>query len=301
MPPYFDTIFGQVQLCTFWQRDGDIVDKTTIHRWCKKLTQRAVFALVVTTIVSFLPVPAYTQDVKTTEFMGQTVTVAPGTYVVRKDVNIRSAPKTSGKRLGKFEDGVIINVVGRVPKSDWYAALEDGEPRGFVFGSVLSPIIDGRVDDDVTGELQVGPGLRCGFRVTFIAKTGGEGGLIRSSDYEATIVCERKSKRVRFPAQMFITEEPFNGSRTKRVFQINVDLLDGLHDLDDVFSTISLFDLDKSQVRFDRVTEPSFAAGENPSEVRPAETVPEALAAALEIALNIWAPTVWNEIFERAG
>ena len=240
------------------------------------------------------------EDTKTIEFMGQKIVSAPGTYLVRKDVNIRSLPKTSGKRLGKFEDGAVIEVAGRVAKSDWYAAIDENGPVGFVFGSVLSPIIDGRVDKDVTGELQVGPGLRCGFRIIFMAKTGGDGGLIRSSDYETTIVCERNQQRVRFPAQMFITEEPFNGSRKQRIFQINVDLLNGLHDLDDIFSTITLFDLDKNQVRFDKTTEPKFIAGAASTEARPAESVPEALAAALEIALMIWSPVVWDEIFERA-
>ena len=244
---------------------------------------------------------AVADDNKTITFMGQEIIAAPGTYLVRKDVNIRSLPKTSGKRLGKFEDGTVIDVAGRAPKSEWFAAVEGGVPVGFVFGSVLLPIIDGRVDEDVTGELQVGPGLRCGFRIIFMGKTGGEVGLIRTSDYEATIVCERKSLRVRFPAQMFITEEPFNGSKKSRVFQINVDLLDGLHDLDDIFSTITLFDLDKAQVRFDKATEPTFIGGENPVEARPADSVEEALAAALEIALILWSPVVWDEIFERAG
>ena len=244
---------------------------------------------------------AHAQETKTVEFMGHKIVAAPGTYLVHKDVNIRSAPKTSGKRLGKFADGAIIHVAGRVPKSEWFAALDGGAPVGFVYGSVLSPIIDGRVDNDVTGEIQVGPGLRCGFRVKFMGKTGGEAGLIRASDYEATIVCERKTLRVRFPAQMFITEEPFNGSKKQRIFQVNVDLLDSLHNLDDVFSTITLYDLDKGQVRFDKVTEPTFVGGGNPAETRPAETVPEALAAALEIALVVWSPIVWDEIFKRAG
>lgn len=233
--------------------------------------------------------------------MGEKINVAPGTYIVRKDVNIRAAPRTSGKRIGGFDDGTIIEVAGRVPNSEWYAALEGGDPRGFVFGSVLSPIIDGRVDDDVTGELQVGLGLRCGFRIKFLGKTGGQDGLIRTSDYDAAIVCERKGTRVRFPAQMFITEEPFNGSRSQRIFQVNVDLLDSLHDLDDIFSTIMLFDLDKGQVRFDKVTESKFLAGVNPAEARPAENVREALSAALEIALIVWSPEIWDEIFERAG
>lgn len=265
------------------------------------MAKQGFFALSFVVVLVLSTGNAIAKDDKIIEFMGQKVISAPGTYLVRKDVNIRSAPKTSGKRLGKFEDGTIIRVAGRVPKSEWFAALDGDAPVGFVFGSVLSPIIDGQVDEDVTGELQVGPGLRCGFRIIFMSKTGGESGSIRTSDYEATIVCERKSLRVRFPAQMFITEEPFNGSKKRRIFQINVDLLDGLHDLDDIFSTITLFDLDKGQVRFDKATEPTFVAGENSTQALPAENVPEALAAALEIALMIWSPVVWDEIFERAG
>ena len=281
--------------------DGKNVVKNFKHRRRLSKTRQHLIALCVAG-VTIMPVSlSNAAEDKIIKFMGQDIISAPGTYLVRKDVNIRSLPKTSGKRLGKFEDGTVIDVAGRVPKSEWFAASSADGPVGFVFGSVLSPIIDGRVDEDVTGELQVGPGLRCGFRIIFMGKTGGETGTIRTSDYEATIVCERKQTRVRFPAQMFITEEPFNGSRKQRIFQINVDLLDELHDLDDIFSTISLFNLDKDQVRFDKATEPSFVAGENPSEARPAENVPEALAAALEIALIVWAPVVWDEIFERAG
>lgn len=277
-----------------------MVSNLTRRRTLWKVRQ-CLCALSVAFAFTMLPLSTKAADDKTIEFMGQDIISAPGTYLVRKDVNIRSLPKTSGKRLGKFEDGTVIDVAGRVPKSEWFAALNADGPIGFVFGSVLSPIIDGRVDEDVTGELQVGPGLRCGYRIIFMGKTGGETGTIRTSDYEATIVCERKQLRVRFPAQMFITEEPFNGSKKQRIFQINVDLLDELHDLDDIFSTITLFDLDKAQVRFDKATEITFVAGENPAEARPAENVPEALAAALEIALMIWSPIVWNEIFERAG
>lgn len=264
------------------------------------MTKKVLCALSLAGVLVLSAMPAIAEDAKAIDFMGQKIISAPGAYLVKKDVNIRSLPKTSGKRLGKFEDGAIIDVAGRVPNSDWYAAVDENGPVGFVFGSVLSPIIDGQVDDDVTSELQVGPGLRCGFRIIFMGKTGGDGGLIRSSDYEATIVCERKQKRVRFPAQMFITEEPFNGSRKQRIFQINIDLLDGLHDLDDIFSIITLFDLDKGQVRFDKTTEPKFIAGASSTEARPAENVPEALAAALEIALMVWSPVVWDEIFERA-
>lgn len=267
---------------------------------CFGMTNKVLCALSIAGVLVLSAMPAIAEDAKIIDFMGQKIISAPGTYLVKKDVNIRSLPKTSGKRLGKFEDGTIIDVVGRVMKSDWYAALDDEGPAGFVFGSVLSPVIDGQVDKDVTSELQVGPGLRCGFRIIFLGKTGGDAGQIRTSDYEATIVCERNQKRVRFPAQMFITEEPFNGSRKQRVFQINVDLLDGLHDLDDIFSTITLFDLDKGHVRFDKTTEPKFIAGVASTEARPAVNVPEALAAALEIALMVWSPVVWDEIFERA-
>ena len=46
-------------------------------------------------------------------FLGETITLAAGKYLVKKDVNVRSIPKTSGKRVDGLKKGEIVRVVGR--------------------------------------------------------------------------------------------------------------------------------------------------------------------------------------------
>ncbi|MBO6946810.1 MAG: SH3 domain-containing protein [Rhodospirillales bacterium] len=239
------------------------------------------------------------------EFMGTTITPAPGKYLVEKDVNVRDEPKTEGKRLGGLKAGDVVDVIGRAGKTAWLAIVEDGKPVGFVYGTVLSPVIDGAINEDVTGEIRLDTHHRCGFRVHFVGKVGGDTDAtddsFRASDYEVSVVCERRGKRIRFPAQMFITEVPFDGSNKRQVFQINVDLLDGVHALPDVFSTIMLFDLDKGQVTFDGVTADEYAHPEGGLASLPATGVRRALASALEIAMTHWSDKLWDDIFQQAS
>jgi hypothetical protein len=85
------------------------------------------------------------------------------------------------------------------------------------------------------------------------------------------------------------------------VFQINVDLLDVVTGIPDVFSTIMMFDLDKGQVRFDGVTEESYARTQGALESLPATGVRRALASALEIAMTRWSDKLWDDIFAKAS
>lgn len=253
-------------------------------------------------LVLFSLVPVHAADM---EFMGTTITPAPGKYLVEKDVNVRDQPKTEGERLDGLKAGDVVDVIGRAGKTSWLAIMRDGKPLGFVYGTVLSPVIDGAINEDVTGEIRLDTHHRCGFRVHFVGKVGGDTGAtddsFRASDYEVSVVCERRGKRIRFPAQMFITEVPFDGSNKRQVFQINVDLLDGVHALPDVFSTIMLFDLDKGQVSFDSVTADEYARPSGGLESLPATGVRRALASALEIAMTHWSEQLWNDIFAQAG
>ncbi len=234
------------------------------------------------------------------QFLGETITPAAGKYLVEKDVNVRAAPKTSGKRIDGLKIGEIIHVVGRVGKTAWLAVVKEGKPFGFVYGTVLSPVIDGEIEEDVTGEIRLGADHRCGFRVHFIGKAGGEGNEVRSADYDVSVVCERGGERIRFPAQMFMTEVPFDGSNKRQVFQVNVDVLDGVQSLVEVFSTIMLFDLDKGEVRFDSVTEKTFGRENGGLKSLPATNVSRALLSAVEIALTHWSDAAWDDIFKQA-
>ena len=259
-------------------------------------TARRVVLAVIVVLVSGTPAGA--ADIK---FLGVDVTPAPGKYLVEKDVNVRRAPKTDAERVGGLDAGQVVQVIGRAPGTVWLAVVRGGAPLGFVYGTVLSPIVDGSITQDVTGEVQVAPGHRCGFRIRYIGRTEGEAQTLLASDYDATIVCERGDRRIRFPAQMFMTEVPFDGSNKRRVFQINVDLLDTLHDLDDVFSTIILFDLDQGEVRFDGVSEDSYGKADVLIGSLPATDVPRALASAVELALTHWSSQAWDAIFKHEG
>jgi len=239
------------------------------------------------------------------DFMGTMVTPAPGKYLVEKDVNVRAEPKTEGKRVTGLKAGDVIDVIGRAGKTAWLAVIDEGKPLGFVYGTVLSPVIDGEINEDVTGEIHLGAGHCCGYRVHFVGKAGDDSTTseqsFRASDYEVSIVCERKGRRIRFPAQMFMTEVPFDGSNKRQVFQINVDLLDGVHALPDVFSTIMMFDLDKGEVRFDSISEQTYARPTGALESLPSTNVMRALASALEIAMTHWSDQAWDDIFAQAN
>lgn len=242
--------------------------------------------------------PAKTAEM---DFMGAAVEPARGRFLVGSDANVRDKPTTDGKKVGKLDEGEIVEVVGKVAGSKWYAVRQGEMPLGFVYADLLTPIINGELGEDVTGELQVQPNLRCGFRIHFTGKTEGEGQPMQTSDYDATIVCERNAKRIRFPAQMFITEIPFDGSDKRRVFQINLDLLDGVQGLDEIFSTTMLFDYDQGRVAYDGMTERTYERKGVAVNEMPATNVPRALASAMELALRRWSEKAWDDIFSNNG
>jgi len=232
--------------------------------------------------------------------MGSHVTPSPGTYVAEQDLQIRAQPKNDGKRVGMIAKGDVITVLGKAVGSSWLAVTRQGKPYGFAYGPKLTPILDGAIDNDVTGEINVAIGHRCGYRISFLGRSEVEGRLSRVSDYEAIVVCERNGKRLRFPAQMFMTEAPIDPKGRKRIFQINVDLLDGMHGLDDIFSTSMHYDQDGGQVRFDQVSEETYGRKMPTIPFLPATSVPKAIGSAMDIALSTWSDKAWNDIFAHA-
>ncbi len=233
-------------------------------------------------------------------FMGATVIPAPGTYVAEQDINLRSAPNKDGRRVGKLDAGEMATAVGKAKGTSWLAITKNGKPFGFVYAPAMTPILDGTLDNDVTGDLRVEPNLRCGYRISFVGRSEVEAQVFKVSDYDATIVCERVGKRLRLPAQMFMTEAPLDVKDKTRKFQINVDLLDGLHGLDDIFSTSMVFDLDEGQVRFDRANEQSYIKPKLDPASLPATDVARALGSAMNIALSAWSDKAWNDIYSHA-
>ena len=97
---------------------------------------------------------------------------------------------------------------------------------------------------------------------------------------------------------MFITEAPYQLSQNQ-VYQISIDILEIENGYDEIFSTILLYKRKEEKVVFDSVTLQEFRAVP-PLAERPAKTVGDALAAAVEIAPGAWNSKVW-EVLARAN
>lgn len=235
------------------------------------------------------------------DFMGSAVQSAPGQYISGADANVRAKPDNNGKKVGRLDEGDIVDVAGKAVGTAWYAVRKDGTPFGFVYETLLTPVIDGQIDKDATGELQVQADIRCGYRIHFIGKTEGDDQTIRTADYDATVVCERGKKRIRFPAQMFMTEVPFDRAKKSRKFQINIDLIDGLHGLIDIFSTTMMFDFEAGQVVYDQMSEKTYERENAGVSAIPATNITRALSAAIELGLKHWSDKAWDDIFEANG
>ena len=231
-------------------------------------------------------------------FLGVAVEPASGTYLVLKPVNVRAGPTTSAKRLGRLKKGDKVQAVGQAGDAAWLAVAKDGKDLGFMYAPVLLPLIDGSLARDLTGKASVPGGPTCDYTVRFEGKSAVEGEFFEIADYEVTYRCDDKGAKIDVPALMFITEAPYQLSQNQ-VYQISIDILEIENGYDEIFSTILLYKRKEEKVVFDSVTLKEFRAAPPVAE-RPAKTVGDALAAAVEIAPGAWNSKVW-EVLARAS
>ena len=236
--------------------------------------------------------PAEAETFKGTEIKG-----ASGIYLVTKDVIVRDKPANQGGRAGSLKEGERIEVFGRTT-GNWLAVKKGDKRLGFVYAPVLMPLIDGAIDKDVTGKAAIGRGAHCMFTIHFEGRSEIEGELLQTADYDVAYRCENEGKKFTFNGPMFITEAPYQAS-SKPVYQVSVDLLDIAEDPDHVFSTVVFYDRDAGEVKLDSVSPPEFA-GKATLTRKPAATVAQALAGAVEIALAAWGDRVWDTL-TKAG
>ena len=98
---------------------------------------------------------------------------------------------------------------------------------------------------------------------------------------------------------MFITELPYK-VRRKNIFQVNVDLPGVVGGNGDIVSVISLYNLKKSILAFEAVT--NSRPGEKISRHRKSvKSIPEILKAAVEFSYKIWGPKVWKSLESGNG
>jgi hypothetical protein len=235
--------------------------------------------------------------------MGHPVTPGPGIYVVTKDLNVRDAPETAGKKVGSFQEGERIAVVGKA-KGSWMAVRADGKNLGFVYGPVLMPLIDAVIQEPLVGTVSM-PGGTCAYRIVFEGESPIEAQMFNSVDYRTVLECQRNGRSFAFEVPMFITEGPYNGG-TRSIYQIGMDVLELAQEYERVFSTNLLYDAEKGQVRLDSVSVDKYLDGDAKSgkagkRTAPAAGVAQALASALEVAVRGWSPAFWSDLGKALG
>lgn len=262
---------------------------------------RSTLAVILTAAVTALGVGVFpaggaaAADGET--FMGQAIQPLSGLFVVAKDVNVRAKPATKGKRVGRLKKGERVDAIGRAAKAKgWMAVGQKGKPLGFVYAPMLLPLIDGQLDTDLMGKVKTGgaKGARatCEYAIRFEGKVPVEGDLFDSSDYTVFFRCRGGGKELLFDGPMFLTEAPFRLG-TKPEYQITLDLLQISDGYDRVFSTTSLYHKGNGSVTFDSATMKNLAKAPKPKQ-RVAETVPDALKAAVELAVKSWNDKLWQ-------
>ena len=261
---------------------------------------RMIYALGVcaTVLLSAFSSTAIAAEKKSATFRGAKITPQSGTYIVLKDVRIRAQPKTKSKKLGVFKAGKRINVVGKAAFS-WVAVRENGKDVGFVYDQVLLPLIDGTLEKELTGKTADGTkgGAACDYTITFEGKSAVEGQVFEIADYDVLWDCRMGARKVKFRTPMFITEAPYQMG-PKRIFQINIDILDLDGGYEDIFSTTILFNMDKTRIVFDGVSIKKYGRIPKTKEAK-AASVKQALTASVEMAIQAWNKSAWKDLIKN--
>lgn len=223
---------------------------------------------------------------------GVPVAAASGRFMATSQVNVRAKPSTRAAKRGRLQRGTQVEAAGAAENGSWLVVRRDGEELGFVFAEMLLPLIDGTISEPVKGNTKSGTGGTCDYVIRFAGKNSVPDELLETSDYEMDWSCAIDGEQVAFPGFMFITEAPFQLSE-KKVYQISIDLLDVAREYDEVFSTVFLYHPDRAKVTLDSVSMKEFARDPEVGELA-ADSVPDALAGAANIAPKAWNAKVWE-------
>jgi hypothetical protein len=257
-----------------------------------------VVPVVLVALLALVP-PA--PGVEPTTFKGAPIERLSGTFRATQDVIVRAAPRAKADRAASLKRGERVTVVGRTAatkaEGTWLAVERDGKALGFVFSQMMMPLVDGALDKELSGKVEVGRGIACSYTIRFEGKTKVEEEEVETSDYDVTSRCETKGRKFAFSAPMFMTETP-NQPGIKAAFQINIDLLEITDDPDQALSTVLFYQRDEGQVALDTVAPAEFR-GEPAITKKPAKDVPGALKGAVEIALTTWSSKVWDLLAKR--
>jgi len=230
-------------------------------------------------------------------FDGHEFTPTPKTLLTIKDANVRAGPATKEKRLTVVHEGVRVEAVGRVKGTEWFGIRQGGEDLGFVYQSVVVPIVDGALAEDLKGALRAAGQPRCTYRVRYDGKSTIPGEIQNTADYTIFFQCRTVGRRLDFQASMFLTELPYY-DMAKAEYQINVDVLGVADGDEDVLSATVIYHPLKDRVEFSRLNIKTMGSG-NEAGTQPAHSIDEALNQAVTMAYNAWGRHMWEALLKR--
>jgi len=218
------------------------------------------------------------------------------TYLVIKNINVREKPLTKSKRVGQFRNKSVVKAVGKAKGTKWVAVQKDGKNFGFVYGTALVPMIDGKLTEPINGNLSTKTVGKmklppCHYQIQFEGRVKVEGDMQVTSDYQLPVQCDYKKKPIKFTATMFITELPYLDNR-KPVYQINVDVHNIPMEDEDVFSSTILYHFLKKEITFDGVNKEDMRNAAKIANMKAANVI-EALKGAVVMAHRSWGPKIW--------
>ena len=227
------------------------------------------------------------------------LTPAAQIFLVLKDVNVRAGPKTKSARVGRLRKKTQVAASGKAKGTEWVLIKKDGKNFGFVYGTALVPMIDGRLSKPLSGNLEAqkiaGRKLApCHYTIQFEGKVKVEGDTQITSDYRLAMECDYKKKTIKLNATMFLTELPYLDNR-KPTYQINVDLFNIPMEDEDIFSSTVIYHTLKKQITFEGVNKEDFKAKSKIAKMK-APDLAAALRGAVAMAHQSWGIKIWAEL-----
>ena len=251
--------------------------------------------VMVLSVFFLLPVGVQSSD----PFAGITLVPAAKTYLVIKDINVRAGPKTKFALVGRLRKREQIKAAGKARGTEWIAIKKNGKNFGFVYGTALVQMLDGRLLNPIRGNLESrtieGQYLPpCHFKIKFDRKSKVERELQITSDYILDIECDYKKNTIKINASMFLTELPYLKPKDP-IYQINVDLYNISIVDDNIFSVTVLYNTLNNAIKFEGVN-----TKEVMSKIKIASkkvmSVSAALKGAVVMAHQSWGPKIWSEL-----
>jgi len=115
-------------------------------------------------------------------FLGVEITPSGGFYVAPRAVVVRAQLSAEGRRVGSLAADDRVEAAGRAGGAAWLAVRRDGRDLGFVPAAGLLALIDGRIDEDLSGAAQPAEGPACSYTMRFTGKSGVPGMPFETAD-----------------------------------------------------------------------------------------------------------------------